>query len=351
MKLIIQIPCLNEAEQLPAMISQLPREVPGFDVVEWLVIDDGSSDGTTQVARECGVDHVIGFPKNRGLAAAFSFGIEEALRRGADVIVNTDADNQYDSSSIPDLVAPILAGEADIVVGDRQTAQVAEFGPVKRTLQSAGTRVVRSLSGLAVADATSGFRAYSRGAALSLVITTPYTYTLESLIQAGNNRLALANVPVKRNESVRPSRLFGTMGSYVRRNALALFRILSYYSPLRFFWTVSVVLLLGAALAWLPFTIDFIVHRGTDGHMQSIILGAVLAISGVQMFALGIVADQIASLRSIGIRNLRETREMHYGTMVAEPAKAWRRSHRSATEPEPSHVERPRPEARTAERA
>lgn len=318
MKLIIQIPCLNEAEHLPATLDTLPRSVPGFDVVEWLVIDDGSTDDTREVARAGGVEHIIGFPRNRGLAAAFSLGIEEALRRGADVIVNTDADNQYDSSCIPALVAPIVAGEADIVVGDRQTGSVSEFGLLKRTLQSAGTSVVRSISGLAVGDATSGFRAYSRAAALSLVITTPYTYTLESLIQAGNARLALANVPVTRNESVRPSRLFGSMWGYVRRNSLALFRVLSYYSPLRFFWALAVVLALGAIVAWLPWTLDWLRNGRTDGHTQSIILGAVLAISSVQLFALGVIADQISSLRSISIRTLRETREMHYGTLYAD---------------------------------
>ena len=315
MKLIIQIPCLNEAEQLPAMLAELPRTVPGFDVVEWLVIDDGSTDDTRQVALACGVDHVIGFSANRGLAAAFSFGVEESLRLGADVIVNTDADNQYDSACIPDLVRPILDGDADIVVGDRQTGQVQEFGWIKRVLQRAGTSTVRRISGISVGDATSGFRAYSRSAALSLVITTPYTYTLESLVQAGHARLALANVPVRRNASVRPSRLFGSMWGYVRRNALALFRVLSYYSPLRVFWTMSVGLGLGAVLAWLPWTVDFLRSGDTSGHTQSIILGAVLAISSVQLFALGVVADQIASLRNIGIRTLRETRELNYGSL------------------------------------
>ncbi len=314
-KLIIQIPCLNEAENLPVTLAALPRSVPGFDSVEWLVIDDGSTDDTAQVAIACGADQVIGFPQNRGLAAAFSHGVEAALRRGADVIVNTDADNQYDASCIPDLVAPILAGQADIVVGDRQTGRVKEFSPVKRALQSAGTSVVRSISGLAVADATSGFRAYSRTAALSLVITTPYTYTLESLVQAGSSRLALANVPVTRNDAVRPSRLFGSMWGYVRRNALALFRVLSYYSPLRFFWALAGLLLLGALLAWLPFTLDLVREGHADGHMQSIILGGVLAISGVQMFALGVIADQVSSLRTIGIKALRETRELHYGAL------------------------------------
>lgn len=311
MKLIIQIPCLNESEQLPAMLQELPRSVPGFDAVEWLVIDDGSTDDTREVALACGVDHVVGFSRNRGLAAAFSFGIEEALRRGADVIVNTDADNQYDSSCIPALVEPILAGQADIVVGNRQTGKVAEFGVVKRLLQVVGTGVVRSISGLSVADATSGFRAYSRSAALSLVITTPYTYTLESLIQAGHNRLALANVPVRRNDSVRPSRLFGSMGTYVRRNSIALFRILSYYTPLRFFWTLAVLLGFCAFLSWLPFLLDLAIERDGSGHMQSIILGAVFAISAVQMFALGVIADQISSLRSVSMRTLRETRELH----------------------------------------
>jgi glycosyltransferase involved in cell wall biosynthesis len=311
-KLIIQIPCLNEAEHLPTALEHLPRSVPGFDEVEWLVIDDGSTDDTRQVALACGVDHVIGFPRNRGLAAAFSFGIEESLRRGADVVVNTDADNQYDASAIPRLVAPILEGRADLVVGDRQTGTVAEFGLLKRALQGVGTSVVRSISGLPVEDATSGFRAYSRSAAMSLVITTPYTYTLESLVQAGNGRLALANVPVARNDAVRPSRLFGSMWGYVRRNSLALFRILSYYSPLRFFWTFAVVLGLGALVAWSPFMLDLIREGEASGHMQSIILGAVLAISAVQMFALGVIADQVSSLRQIEIRTLRETRELHY---------------------------------------
>jgi glycosyltransferase involved in cell wall biosynthesis len=316
-KLIIQIPCLNEAKQLPAMLAELPRTVRGFDKVEWLVIDDGSTDDTREVALSHGVDHVIGFSANRGLAAAFSYGIEESLRRGADVIVNTDADNQYDSTCIPALVQPILQGEADVVVGDRQTGTIGEFGFVKRLLQQAGTSAVRRIAGISVGDATSGFRAYSRSAALSLVITTPYTYTLESLVQAGHARLALANVPVKRNDSVRPSRLFGSMWGYVRRNAVALFRVLSYYSPLRFFWTLAVLLGLGAIAAWLPWTVDFLRSGDTSGHTQSIILGAVLAISSVQMFALGVVADQIASLRSIGIRNLRETRELSYGSLHA----------------------------------
>ena len=238
--------------------------------------------------------------------------------------MNTDADNQYDSSCIPALVQPILDGEADVVVGDRQTGKVDEFGVVKRILQRAGTSVVRSISGISVGDATSGFRAYSRSAALSLVITTPYTYTLESLIQAGNARLALANVPVKRNDSVRPSRLFGSMWGYVRRNAVALFRILSYYSPLRFFWTLAVVLGAGGGGGMAALDGGLRCAPATPpGHTQSIILGAVLAISSVQMFALGVVADQIASLRNIGIRNLRETRELQLRTSACRtPARA-----------------------------
>jgi len=316
-KLIIQIPCLNEEEHLPIVLRELPREVEGFDTVEWLVIDDGSTDRTRDVARAHGVDHVIGFSRNRGLAAAFSYGIEEAVRLGADVVVNTDADNQYDSSSIPALVKPIIAGEADIVIGDRKTTAVAEFSALKRRLQVFGTKVVGSVSGLTVNDATSGFRAYSRTAALSLVITTPYTYTLESIIQAGNSRLALVNVPVKRNESVRPSRLFGSMWGYVRKNSLAIFRILSYYSPLRFFWTLASVLAIGAVLSWLPFLIDWIPDQTAPGNTASVILGAVFAISAVQMFAIGVVADQISSLRFIAIKNLREAREIHYGVHEA----------------------------------
>ena len=233
--LIIQIPCLNEEEQLPTLLSQLPRHLDGFDKVEWLVIDDGSTDRTLDVAREYGVDHIVRLTHNKGLASAFQAGLDACLKLGADVIVNTDADNQYDSSAIPALVAPILSGEADMVVGDRDVSNVAEFSAIKKFLQKAGTRVVQWASGTDVQDATSGFRAYNREAALQLVVVTKFTYTLESLIQAGKNLVAISNVSVPRNDVARPSRLFNSTGSYVRRNSLSIFRVWAGYEPLRLF--------------------------------------------------------------------------------------------------------------------
>jgi glycosyltransferase involved in cell wall biosynthesis len=311
MKLIIQIPCLNEAEHLPATLRDLPREVEGFDTVEWLVIDDGSTDGTADVARAHGVDHVVRFRTNRGLAAAFSAGIDAALRLGADVIVNTDADNQYEGAAVSRLVAPILDGEADVVVGDRDVANVTEFSLTKRTLQRMGTAMVRRLSRLDVSDATSGFRAYDREAAYSLVVTTNYTYTLETLVQAGRRNLALANVPVARNPVERPSRLFNRTGSYVRRNGFALFRIWSYYSPVRLFWTLAAVFAVAALAVWVPFLVDYI-PDGKAGRTQSVILGAVLALTSVQLFSIGVLADQIASLRTITSEALTRVRRLDH---------------------------------------
>ncbi|MEZ5115149.1 MAG: glycosyltransferase family 2 protein [Candidatus Nanopelagicales bacterium] len=311
MKLIIQIPCLNEAEHLPTTLADLPREVDGFDEVEWLVVDDGSTDGTADVARAHGVDHVVRFRTNRGLAAAFAAGIDACLRLGADVIVNTDADNQYEGAAVARLVRPILDGDADVVVGDRDTGNVEEFSATKRALQRLGTSVVRRLSRLDVADATSGFRAYDREAAYGLVVTTRYTYTLETLVQAGRRNLALANVPVGRNSVERPSRLFSSTGGYVRRNGLALFRIWSYYSPLRLFWSLAVLFGIAALAVWIPFLIDYI-PDGTAGRTQSVILGAVFALTSVQLFSLGLLADQIASLRTITAEALTRVRRLDH---------------------------------------
>lgn len=215
MKLFIQIPCLNESEFLAATLAELPRKLDGIDEIKWLVIDDGSTDNTAEVALANGVDYVVRFPQNQGLAAAFQAGVDAALKLGADIIVNTDADNQYDASAIPALIGPILDGSADVVIGDRDTGNVQEFSRLKRYLQSVGTGVVRRLSGTTVKDATSGFRAFSRDAAMQINLVTKFTYTIESLIQVDDASLALANVPVKRNDSVRPSRLFGSTWKYV----------------------------------------------------------------------------------------------------------------------------------------
>jgi predicted methyltransferase len=246
MKLIIQIPCLNEEDALPATLSELPRRVDGFDEVEWLVIDDGSTDSTVEVARGHGVDHVVRLTNNKGLAAAFQAGLDASLKLGADVIVNTDADNQYRAADIDTLVAPILAGDADMVVGDRRAGKLEHFSRSKRALQRLGSWVVRRASGTSVPDTTSGFRAYNREAALQLQVVSNFTYTLESLIQAGKMLVAVEHVPVGTNPTERGSRLFPSTWNYVRRNAVAIFRAYAMYEPLRVFTVAAVVLAVAA---------------------------------------------------------------------------------------------------------
>ncbi len=309
-KLIIQIPCLNEAEQLPITLAALPRAVEGFDEVEWLVVDDGSTDDTVAVARSLGVDHIVKLTNNKGLAFAFEAGLDAALKLGADVIVNTDADNQYDADAIPALVAPILGGVADMVVGDREVAGIEHFSATKKRLQHLGSAVVRRASGTEVPDATSGFRAYNREAALGLTVVSRFTYTLESLIQAGKSLVAVTHVPVGTNEKLRESRLFGSMASYVRRNGLALFRIYTAYEPLRVFTTLAVILWVAALAGWSPFLWDWLVHGDRSGHLQSVILGGVLLMAGVQCFALGVLADLIAAHRVVSQRTLERVRRV-----------------------------------------
>lgn len=315
MKVFIQIPCLNESEFLPATLKELPRKLPGASEVKWLVIDDGSSDNTSEVALANGVDYVVRFPHNQGLASAFQAGIDAALKLGADIIVNTDADNQYDASAIPALIKPIVDGTADVVVGDRDTSSVQEFSRLKRYLQGLGTSVVQRFSGTNVHDATSGFRAFSRHAALQINLVTKFTYTIESLIQVDDASLALTNVPVKRNESVRPSRLFGSTWKYVRRNAWTMIRIYVQYRPLRLFVPAGSILLLAGLVSWLPWAVTAL--RGSQtGHLQSIILGAVLFISGIQVLLFGILADSINSVRSLTTKTLHRVRDVELSVGV-----------------------------------
>jgi glycosyltransferase involved in cell wall biosynthesis len=309
-KLIIQIPCLNEAEQLPIAPGDLPRAVPGFDVVEWLVIDDGSTDDTVAVARSLGVDHIVKLTNNKGLAYAFEAGLDAALKLGADVIVNTDADNQYDAADIPALVAPIVSGAADMVVGDRNVMAIEHFSATKKQLQRLGSAVVRRASGTEVPDATSGFRAYNREAALGLTVVSRFTYTLESLIQAGKGLVAVTHVPVGTNEKLRESRLFGSMSTYVRRNGVALFRIYTAYEPLRVFTALALVLWAAALAAWSPFLWDWLVNGRRAGHLQSVILGGVLLMAGLQSFALGVLADLISAHRAVSQRTLERVRRV-----------------------------------------
>jgi glycosyltransferase involved in cell wall biosynthesis len=317
MKLIIQIPCLNEEDQLPATLADLPRHVPGVDLVEWLVVDDGSTDRTVEVARAHGVDHVVKLTNNKGLASAFQAGLDAALKLGADVIVNTDADNQYSADAIPALVAPIVAGRADMVIGDRNVRDIEHFSPTKKVLQRLGSWAVRQASGTDVPDATSGFRAYNREAALGLTVVSTFTYTLESLIQAGKSLAAVEAVPVGTNPKTRESRLFKSMSLYVRRNVLALFRIYTGYEPLRVFSALAFVLALGAVAAWSPFLWDWVVHGDRSGHLQSIVLGGVLLLAAVQVLALGVLADLIASHRVVTQRTLERVRRVELELGVA----------------------------------
>ncbi|MGI8462112.1 MAG: glycosyltransferase family 2 protein [Solirubrobacterales bacterium] len=319
MKLIIQIPCFNEEQTLPLTLGDLPRSVDGFDAVEGLVIDDGSTDRTLDVAREHGVDHVVRLTANRGLANAFQAGLDAGLKLGADVIVNTDADNQYHAADIPKLVAPILAGNADLVVGDRRTQTIEHFSGPKKVLQRLGSWVVRRASGTNVPDTTSGFRAYNREAALSLQVVSSFTYTLESLIQAGKMLVAVDHVEVGTNEKLRESRLFPSTGAYVRRNALAIFRAYAMYEPLRVFTTAAVIVAVAAVAAWTPFLIDWVFNGDSNGHIQSLILGAVLAIAAVQLFALGVIGDALAGQRVITQRVFERVRRVEL-TLGIEPS-------------------------------
>ncbi len=291
-KLIIQVPAYNEARTLPQTISELPRRVDGFDAVEIIVIDDGSTDGTAEVARGLGVAEVTGFPRNRGLAAAFRHGLETALRRGADVIVNTDADNQYRADDIPRLVEPILAGRAEIVVGDRGVAHLTAFSPLKRRLQRLGSWVIGRASGLPTPDATSGFRAFTREAALRTLVLSDYSYTLETLIHAGVARQAVEFVPVGVNPQTRPSRLFKSMGEYIGKSGVAIVRAYTSYRPIRVFTVLGAILVLLGMIPGIRFLV-FYFSGDRVGHVQSLILAAILTIVGFQVILFGLVADAI----------------------------------------------------------
>ncbi|HEX2595678.1 MAG TPA: glycosyltransferase family 2 protein [Luteimonas sp.] len=299
MKLIIQMPCLNEAATLAIALQALPRSVPGFDQVEWLVIDDGSSDNTVEEARRLGVDHVIRHPVNRGLAAAFMTGLDACLRLGADVIVNTDADNQYEAADIPRLTGPVLAFEADIVIGARPIDDTGHFSWIKKKLQRLGSWAVRVASKTEVADAPSGFRAISREAAMRLNVFNAYTYTLETIIQAGLSNLRVVSVPVRTNEDLRPSRLVKSISSYVRRSLVTIFRVFVIYRPVAFFaWPGLVMGALGV-LAALRFLYFYFVLGNGGGHVQSLILSALLIILSALLFMIALLAEMITANRKL----------------------------------------------------
>jgi glycosyltransferase involved in cell wall biosynthesis len=309
MKVIIQIPCFNEAEQLPATIRDLPQEIPGVDELEWLIVDDGSTDDTVAVARRLGVDHIVRLTSHKGLAAAFQAGVDAALKLGADVIVNTDGDNQYAGADIPRLVQPILAGTADLVIGDRGVKDIEQFSPAKKALQRLGSAVVRRFSGTSVPDVTSGFRAYSREAALKVQVVSRFTYALETVIQAGNMRVAVDSVPVRTNPRTRESRLFASTSSYVRRNTLAILRVYTMYEPLRVFVIAAGVVALAGLAIWIRFVYYFATGHG-HGHVQSVILGATLLIIAVQLAALAVLADVLAAIRTLLQRSLERIQRL-----------------------------------------
>lgn len=298
-KVIIQIPCHNEAEVLPQTVAELPRQIPGVDEVEYLVVDDGSQDQTVEVARQIGVHHVISLPGHQGLAAGFRAGLDAALKFGADIIVNTDADNQYQGSDIPALVAPILAGHAQIVVGDRGVASHPGFSPQKRMLQQIGSWVVAQASGLNVPDATSGFRALSRTAALQTLVLGDYSYTLETLIQAGAHRLPVLYVPIRTNPKTRPSRLMKSTPHFLKHSSATILRAYTMYRPLRVFLILGLILLgAGTLLGVRYLVLHYLLGQG-EGNLQSLILAAVFMILGFQTLLIGLVADLISFNRKM----------------------------------------------------
>ena len=298
MKLIIQIPCYNEGETLPVTLKELPREVEGFDKVEWLIIDDGSTDNTVEVAKAHGVDHIIRFTKNQGLAKGFMAGVDACLRLGADVIVNTDADNQYNAKDIPKLVRPILEGKADIVIGTRPIEEIKHFSLMKKFLQKLGSWAVRIASKTDIPDAPSGFRAMRRDAAMHLNVFNEYTYTLETIIQAGQKGMAVVSVPIRTNEDLRPSRLVKNIPHYIIKSILTIIRIFMTYRSFRFFAIPGIIsfslgVLIGIRFTYFYFTI------GGRGHIQSLILAALLLGTGFSLCVIGLIADLISVNRKL----------------------------------------------------
>jgi len=298
MKLIIQIPCLNEEESLSKTLADLPKSIDGISLIETLVINDGSTDRTVEVAKQCGVNHIISFTKRKGLARAFSAGLDAALKANADVIVNTDADGQYKGEDIPRLVKPILDGQADIVVGNRDIENIEQFSWVKKRLQRIGSMVVRQLSGSTISDATTGFRAYNREAALHLNIVTNYTYTLESIIQAENKDLAIANITVSTNKVSRKSRLFSSIFEYIKRSAVTLIRVYSMFNPFRLFTKIGIMITGIGVLIGGRFVYYYMIGAG-EGKIQSLILAAALLIIGFQILVVGLLADLISANRRL----------------------------------------------------
>ncbi|GAB4496608.1 MAG: glycosyltransferase family 2 protein [Anaerolineales bacterium] len=299
MKLIIQIPCYNEEHTLPATLAELPRSLPGIDEIEYLIINDGSADRTAEVAAAHGVQHIVNLPYHQGLARGFTAGLEACLKNGADIIVNTDADNQYDAADIPNLIQPILQGRAHLVVGDRGVGSLPQFSPFKRQLQRLGSWVVSQAAGFPIPDATSGFRALSREAALRTLVLSRYSYTLETLIQAGAHGIPVAHVPVRVNPQTRPSRLMKSSAHYIRNAIPMIVRAYTFYQPLRVFTLLGSLMIFLGALPALRFLYAYLTNGGQTGMIQSLLLAAILIIVGFQTLLIGIVSDLVSSNRKI----------------------------------------------------
>ncbi len=298
MKLIIQMPCYNEAGTLTTALDALPKQIDGIDTIEYLIINDGSQDETASIAQDWGVHYIVNFRSNRGLAKGFLAGLDACLRNGADIIVNTDADNQYEGADIEKLVRPILEGRSDIVIGARPIDEIADFSPVKKKLQHFGSYIVRKASQTQIPDAPSGFRAYSRQAAMHLNVTDDYTYTLETIVQAGRTRMAMESVPVRTNKELRPSRLMKSTAGYIKRSVLTLGHVSMMYKPLRFFVTLGSMIFFCGAAVGARFLVYYF-HGAGSGHIQSLILAAVLLLLGFQTVITGLLADVIASNRKV----------------------------------------------------
>lgn len=298
MKLIIQIPCYNEAETLEVALNDLPKQIDGIDEIEYLIINDGSKDNTVEVAKNWGVHYVVNFKCNKGLAKGFMAGLDACLRQGADIIVNTDADNQYCGADIEKLVRPILDGKADIVIGERPIDDTEHFSPLKKKLQHIGSWTVRVASKTDVPDAPSGFRAYSRQAALKMNVVNEYTYTLETIVQAGRNKMAITSVPIRTNPELRKSRLFNSMFGYIKKSMLTIIRAFMMYKPLRFFTIIGSVIFLIGLILGIRFLV-FVFMGASGGHIQSLILASTLLLLGFQTFISGLQADLIASNRKL----------------------------------------------------
>jgi glycosyltransferase involved in cell wall biosynthesis len=347
MKLIVQIPAFNEEATIAQTLRDIPKKIDGITSIESLVIDDGSSDNTAEAARKAGATHVVQLKTHRGLSSAFLAGINAALRLGADIIVNTDADNQYAGADIPKLVAPIMRGSADVVIGDREVSKSPHMSAFKRLLQRLGSRTVGLASGIRVSDVTSGFRAFSRDAAMQINVFNPFTYTLETVIQAGNRNLGVQSVPVRTNAPTRPSRLYHGIGTYLRKSTATIFRIYTIYKPLKTFFAIGAVLLLAGSALGVRFLWHF-ANGERGGHIQSLILAAVFLIIGFQTLLIGLVADLISVNRRLSEEVLVRLKRMEAPVEERRPM-----PQRIPREPRPAPVRPPmpkreRPEAKNA---